>query len=123
MIGYVTIGTNDLEKAEAFYTALLGETLGAKILMQDDRMRFYGTGPGAPILALCIPYDKQPATHGNGTMVALAAGSRENADKLYAKAIELGATSEGEPGERMPGFYGGYFRDLDGNKMVAFHMG
>ena len=63
------------------------------------------------------------ATGGNGTMVALRAGSRENADKVYAKAIELGASSEGEPGQRMPGFYGGYFRDLDGNKLVAFHMG
>ena len=122
MIGYVTIGTTDMEKSKAFWLELL-EPLGAKILMQDDRMRFYGTGPGAPILAICIPYDKQTATQGNGTMVALAAGSRENADKLYAKAIELGATSEGEPGERMPGFYGGYFRDFDGNKLVAFHMG
>ena len=55
--------------------------------------------------------------------MALRAGSRENADKVYAKAIELGASSEGEPGQRMPGFYGGYFRDLDGNKLVAFHMG
>jgi predicted lactoylglutathione lyase len=44
-------------------------------------------------------------------------------DTLYAKAIELGASCEGEPGERIPGFYGAYFRDLDGNKLVFFHMG
>ena len=122
MIGYVTLGTNDLEKSEAFYTELLG-TLGAKILMQDDRMRFYGTGPGAPILSICKPYDGKPATAGNGTMIALSAGSKEGVDALYAKAIELGATDEGEPGQRGTGFYGGYFRDLDGNKLVAFFMG
>ena len=122
MIGYVTLGTNDLEKAEAFYTPLL-ETLGAKILMQDDRMRFYGTGPGAPILSICKPYDEKPATAGNGTMIAIPGGSKEGVDALYAKAIELGASDEGEPGQRGPGFYGGYFRDLDGNKLVAFHMG
>ena len=122
MIGYVTLGTNDLPKAEAFYTELLG-LLGAKILLQDERMRFYGTGPEAPILSICKPYDEKPATVGNGVMVALAPGSREGVDQLYAKAMALGASDEGPPGERGTGFYGGYFRDLDGNKLVAFHMG
>ncbi len=122
MIGYVTLGSNDLAKAEAFYTELLG-LLGAKVMMQNDRMRFYGTGPGAPILAICTPHDEKPASVGNGVMVALDAGSRERVDQLYAKAIELGATDEGPVGPRGDTFYGGYFRDPDGNKLVAFHMG
>ena len=55
--------------------------------------------------------------------VCVYCGSRAGVDKLYAKAISLGATDEGAPGERMPGFYAGYFRDLDGNKLAFFHMG
>ena len=122
MIGYTMIGSNNLDKAKAFYAALLGE-LGASALMDTGRAVFYGVKMGQPMLGLCIPYDKQPATAGNGNMVALPAGSRENVDKLHAKALSLGATDEGAPGERMPGFYGGYFRDLDGNKLAFFHMG
>jgi predicted lactoylglutathione lyase len=56
-------------------------------------------------------------------MLALPAETREEVDALYAKAIELGATDEGEPGERMPTFYGGYFRDPDGNKACFYKMG
>lgn len=122
MIGYTMIGSNDLEKAKTFYSALLAE-MGAKMVMDIGRGAFYGVKQGQPMLAVCIPYDKQPATVGNGNMVALPAGSRENVDKLHAKAISLGATDEGAPGERIPGFYGGYFRDLDGNKLAFFHMG
>ena len=121
MIGYVTIGTNDMDKAVAFYDALLGE-IGGKQLMGMDRIKFYGTAPDAAMLAICIPYDEQPQACGNGNMVAIPGGSREGVDKLYAKAIELGATDEGEPGERMPVFYGAYVRDLDGNKLCFFEM-
>ncbi len=122
MIGYVTIGTNDLDRAEKFYEALLAE-LGAKRVMANDRMRFYSAGRGQPMIAICTPADGQKATVGNGMMVALAAGSREAVDRVYKKAIELGGTDEGPPGQRNPKFYGGYFRDLDGNKLVAFVMG
>lgn len=122
MIGYVTLGANDPEKAAAFYDALLGE-MGASRIFNNERMIWWGTGPNAPMLGVGTPYDLEKAGHGNGTMVALAAGSRENVDKLYAKAMELGASDEGAPGERVPNFYGGYFRDLDGNKFVFFHMG
>lgn len=121
MIGYVTIGTRDMDRAVAFYDALLAE-LGAKQLMGMDRIKFYGTGPAAPMLAVCTPYDQQEQQPGNGNMVAIPAGSPENVDKLYAKARELGATDEGEPGERMPVFYGAYVRDLDGNKLCFFDM-
>ena len=122
MIGYSMVGTNDLEKAKAFYTALLAE-MGAKIVMDVGRAAFYGAGNGQPMLGVCLPFDKQAATPGNGNMIALPGGSREGVDKLYAKALEWGATCEGQPGERMPGFYGAYFRDLDGNKLAFFHMG
>lgn len=122
MIGYVTIGTNDMDRAVAFYDALLAE-IGAKQLMGMDRIKFYGTGQeGGAMLAVCIPYDEQAQNPGNGNMVAIPAGSREMVDKLYAKARELGASDEGEPGERMPVFYGGYVRDLDGNKLCFYDM-
>ncbi len=122
MIGYVTIGTRDIEKAKAFYSELLAP-LGAKIILDMGRIALFGTEPGQPMLGVCIPWDEKDPDPGNGNMVAFVAGSRENVDKLYAKAIELGATDEGEPGERSPTFYGGYFRDPDGNKAVFFHAG
>jgi catechol 2,3-dioxygenase-like lactoylglutathione lyase family enzyme len=121
MLGYATIGTKDMDRATGFYDALLAE-IGAKQLFGMDRIKFYGTSPDAAMLAICIPYDEKEQHPGNGTMVAIPGGSREGVDKLYAKAMELGATDEGEPGERMPVFYGGYVRDLDGNKLCFFEM-
>ncbi len=121
MLGYVTIGVKDMDKAAAFYDALLAE-VDAKQLMGMDRIKFYGTGPGSPMLAICIPYDEQPQNPGNGNMVAISGGSREGVDKLYAKALELGATDDGPPGQRLPIFYGAYVRDLDGNKLCFFEM-
>ena len=122
MVGYVTLGSNDLERAVAFYDALLGE-LGAKQIISDDRMIVWAGGEGG-MLAVCTPYDERAASVGNGGMVALAAGSRDMVDKLHARALGLGASDEGEPGPRGDGaFYGGYFRDLDGNKLCAFHVG
>ena len=122
MIGYSMVGTNDLEKAKAFYGALLGE-MGAKVLMDVGRGAFYGVGMGKPMLGVAIPFNKEAATIGNGTMVALHAETREQVDAVYAKALELGGTDEGAPGERFPGFYAGYFRDLDGNKLNCCYMG
>ena len=121
MIGYVTIGTKDIDRACKFYDALLA-VIGARQLMGMDRIKFYGTGMDKPMLAVCTPYDGKPHQVGNGNMVAIPGGSREVVDKLYAKAMELGATDEGAPGERMPIFYGAYVRDLDGNKLCFFDM-
>ena len=122
MLAYVTIGTNDMDRAVAFYDALLAE-IGAKQLFGMDRIKFYGTSTKESMLALCIPYDEKPHERGNGQMVAIPGGSREGVDKLHAKALELGASDEGAPGERIPNvFYGAYVRDLDGNKICFFDM-
>ena len=121
MLGYTTIGVNDMDRAVAFYDELLGE-IGAKQLFGMDRIKFYGTGTDSAMLAICIPYDEEAQHPGNGNMVAIPGADRVGVDKLYAKAIELGATDEGAPGERMPVFYGAYVRDLDGNKLCFFEM-
>ncbi len=121
MLGYCTIGVNDMDRALAFYDALLAE-VGAKQMFGQDRIKFYGTSPQQAMLAVCIPYDQQAQHPGNGNMVAIPGGTRAGVDKLYAKALELGATDEGAPGERMPVFYGAYVRDLDGNKLCFFEM-
>jgi catechol 2,3-dioxygenase-like lactoylglutathione lyase family enzyme len=128
MIGYVTLGTNDLDKARAFYDALLGE-IGAtrKMEFAETGFTLYGTGERRPGIAVTRPYDGGPATPGNGNMTAIAAGSRATVDRLHAKALELGGSDEGAPGLRSPegpgAFYGAYFRDLDGNKLCVFRMG
>ncbi len=121
MIGYATIGVNDMDRAVAFYDSLLDE-VGAKQLFGMDRIKFYGKSMDAAMLAICIPHNEQPQHCGNGNMIAISGGSREGVDKLYAKAIELGASDEGAPGERMPVFYGAYVRDLDGNKLCFYEM-
>lgn len=122
MIGYVTIGTRDMERAKAFWSELLAP-LGAKLLMDIGRIAFIGESMDKPIVAVCTPYDEQPPHRGNGNMLAFPAGSREKVDELHARALALGATDEGPPGQRIPGFYGGYFRDSDGNKGVFYLMG
>jgi len=123
MIGYVTLGTNDLDRAAAFYDALLAE-LGAKRMMQSERFVIWFVAPGKPALEVCKPFDGKAATVGNGTMVALVVDSPAKVDALYKRALELGAADEGAPGPRgLPGFYAGYFRDLDGNKLNVFCIG
>jgi len=122
MIGYTTIGTNDIEKAATFYDALLG-SMGAKRFLEQDRFVAWTTSPDGCGLSLAIPHDGKPATVGNGVMIALAAESKGQVDALHAKALELGGADEGAPGYRGETFYAGYFRDLDGNKLNAYWMG
>jgi len=122
MIGYVTLGTNDLERAAGFYDALLAE-LGAKRFMETPRSISWAGGPQGG-LGVCLPFDGKPATVGNGVMVALAVESKAKVDAVYRKALELGGSDEGPPGPRgNGGYYGAYFRDLDGNKLNAFFVG
>ena len=119
MIGYVTLGTNNMEKAAGFYDALLGE-LGASRFMETETFIAWAEKPGLPTLSIAHPYDKNPATVGNGTMVALAVENIDQVKAIYNKALELGAQDEGEPGPRSEEFYAGYFRDLDGNKLNVY---
>jgi len=122
MIGYVTLGTNDLPRAAAFYDALLS-LIGAGRYMESDRFVAWAVAPDKPSLGVARPYDGKAATVGNGVMVALIVDSKAKVDALYQKALQLGGTDEGPPGPRGDGFYAGYFRDLDGNKLNAFFMG
>lgn len=120
MIGYVTLGTNDLPRAAAFYDALLAE-IGAGRFMQEERFIAWAVSPQAPSLAVCLPFDGKAATVGNGVMVSLAVDGNDIVDRMYNKALELGGTDEGPAGPRGDsGFYAGYFRDLDGNKLNVF---
>jgi len=122
MIGYVTLGTNKLDEAAKFYDDLLA-TLGASRMMESDRFIAWSAGPKSPAISICKPFDENAATVGNGVMVAIPAGTREMVDTIYAKALELGGTDEGAPGQRSDTFYAAYFRDLDGNKLNAFYFG
>lgn len=123
MLAYTTLGTKDLARAAAFYDAVLAE-VGAKRMMEEpDYFIAWDAGNGGAGLGITYPFNKEAATVGNGTMVALAAANRGQVDRIYAKAIELGGTDEGAPGQRYPGFYAAYFRDLDGNKLNCCYMG
>lgn len=122
MIGYVTLGTNDLPRAAAFYDALLAE-IGARRLMDLGRGIVWGISLAQPSLGVLTPFDQRPATAGNGTMVALVVQQREQVDRVHARALALGGQDEGPVGPRGEGFYAGYFRDLDGNKLNVFCMG
>lgn len=122
MIGYVTLGTNDLARGAAFYDAIARE-LGFGRMMDNDQFIAWGELGGAPGMALTKPYDGKAATVGNGVMVALAARDKAQVDRLHALALSLGGTCEGPPGPRGEGFYAAYFRDLDGNKLNAYVYG
>jgi catechol 2,3-dioxygenase-like lactoylglutathione lyase family enzyme len=123
MLGYITLGTNDFDKAVAFYDSLLAE-LGGSRMMESDTYVAWSSGPGSGcVVSVVKPFDGQPACIGNGVMFALTTNSTDLVDTIHARAIELGGTSEGEPGPRGDsGFYAGYFRDLDGNKLNVFFM-
>lgn len=121
MIGYVTLGSNDLARAAAFYDALCAE-MGVGRMMEEDSFIAWGKPGGGAGIGLTKPFNGAPASIGNGVMVALQANDRAHVDRIYAKARALGAQCEGPPGDRMPGFYAAYFRDPDGNKLNAFFM-
>ena len=121
MIGYVTLGTNRFDEAAEFYDGLFA-LIGAGRMLETDTFIAWGTSMKSPAVSITRPYDGEPATVGNGVMVALVVDSPEKVDALHAKALELGGTDEGAPGLRGNTFYAGYFRDLDGNKLNAFCM-
>jgi catechol 2,3-dioxygenase-like lactoylglutathione lyase family enzyme len=123
MIGYVTVGTNDLGVAARFYDAIAAE-MGVGRMMEFDNFIAWGTPGGAAGIAATKPFDGNAASVGNGVMVAFEAKDQAQVDRLYAIALAYGGTDEGPPGPRGDsGFYAGYFRDPDGNKLNAFVMG
>src|SRR5688500_17173056 len=121
MIGYVTVGTNDLERAAKFYDAIAVE-LGTSRMMEFDGFIAWGTPGGGAGIAATKPFDGKPATVGNGVMVAFEAKDHDHVKRIYDVALANGGTDEGAPGPRSDNFYAGYFRDPDGNKLNAFVM-
>ena len=122
-LGYVTLGTNDLDKAAAFYDELLASIGHARVFQDENGFIAWGSSLEEPVFAITPPFNGEPATVGNGVMAAFQMDSKEQADAFYAKALSLGGSCEGPPGQRIEGFYAGYFRDLDGNKPNAFVFG
>jgi len=122
MIGYTTIGTNDLDRAKGFYDKVLAP-LGGRRTLTYERSQYYGSPERGAMLGVTLPWDGQAAASGNGWMVALSAASPEVVDQVHAAAMAAGGACEGPPGQRMDNFYGAYFRDLDGNKVCVFQMG
>ncbi len=121
MIGYVTLGTNDLARGVKFYDAVCGE-FGIGRMMDDDTFIAWGIPGGGPGIGLTKPLDGNPATVGNGVMVALEAKDEAQVQRIYDIALANGGTCEGPPGQRFEGFYAAYFRDPDGNKLNAYMM-
>jgi len=127
MIGYVTLGSNDLDRARSFYDQLM-PVMGAGRMMEfGDNFTMYGVGMGKPGLAVCKPYDGAAAKAGNGNMASIVCDTRARVDAFYNKALELGGSDEGPPGVRgeegEQAFYAAYCRDPDGNKLCAFRIG
>jgi catechol 2,3-dioxygenase-like lactoylglutathione lyase family enzyme len=121
MIGYVTLGTRDLPRAVKFYDAIAKE-MDTPRFMEFETFVAWAKKDGPPGVAVTLPFDKKPATWGNGVMVALQAKDPDQVKRLYDLALSMGGTDEGPPGDRGGGFYAAYFRDLDGNKLNAFCM-
>jgi predicted lactoylglutathione lyase len=119
MIGYVTLGSNDVPRAGTFYDGVLGG-LNAKRQIDAEGFITWSQSAGTPMLSVIKPFDESPATVGNGVMVALTVTTRDEVASVHAKALSLGAADEGAPGLRGESFYGAYFRDLDGNKLVVY---
>lgn len=122
MIGYVTLGTNDLARAAKFYDAVAAH-FGVGRMMEFDTFIAWGEMGGAPGIAATQPFDGNAASVGNGTMVALQVDGPDKVKAVYDTAMAEGGSDEGEPGPRGDdGFYAAYFRDPDGNKLNVFCM-
>lgn len=122
MISHTTLGTNNLERAESFYDAFLRK-LDGKQFLKTDRAIFYSFQGHESKLAISRPFNGEPATNGNGTMVSFSVECEDRVKEIHSHALALGAINEGDPGIRYNGmYYGAYFRDLDGNKFAIFHI-
>lgn len=122
MIAYSLVGSNDLPRAIAFFEALFAE-FKATPVWEGETGKAWSSGENQPGVGVIKPFNGNPATVGNGGMIALAATSKDQVGRVHAKALELGGSDEGAPGQRGDGFYAAYFRDLDGNKFAAVFFG
>ena len=122
-ISYSTVGSNKLEAAKTFYDALLGSIGMKPIYEHPSGGRLYSAGNSGGLFGVLGPYNGEPASVGNGSLTGFSFDTTGEIDAFHAKALELGATNEGDPGERGPGVYFGYFRDLDGNKLCGYKFG
>ena len=122
MLSYVTIGSNDLGTSVSFYSELFALQGVTKMFDHPRGGAMFGKD-GKLVLGVLRPIDGNSATIGNGSMISFELPSREEVDAFHAKALALGGKDEGAPGERGPGFYMAYFRDLDGNKLCACKLG
>lgn len=122
LVGYVCVGTNDLEVAKEFYNNLF-DGLNMTGFSPGPRGYFYQIEGGESTFGVIKPENGNDATVGNGVMVSFPMDSKEQVDAMYAKVIELGGSDEGPPGQRMETFYGAYVRDLDGNKLAFYYLG
>ena len=121
MIGYTTIGSDNLEHSGAFYDELFA-LLGATRIMEEADLVAWGTSEAGTMFSIHLPADGKSASIGNGVMIALKAKDKKHVESLHLKALELGGADEGKPGFRSEGFYAAYFRDLDGNKLNVHCM-
>ena len=119
MIAYSTLGTNDMDRSIGFYDAVLG-ALGASRERTSPTWTQYGRAGERAKVCLTSPFDRERATHGNGTMLAFEASSYEAVNAFHASALAYGGADEGAPGMREGTHYVAYVRDPDGNKLCAF---
>ena len=120
MIGFVMVGTNDLDKAINYYDALL-ESIDLKRAVTNEKYAGYSSKERPEDIEFYVtnPVDKKKSTYGNGTQISFAVNSKEMVDKFYNLGIKLGGKDEGAPGIRSGDYYC-YIRDLDGNKICSF---
>ncbi len=116
MIGYITLGSNSVQETAKFYDALFQE-MGIQRVYDQTEFVAWGANLDAPLFCITTPYNKAPATAGNGVMIAVQVADTATVDRIHAKALQLGAVDEGAPGGRYGSYYCGYFRDPDGNKL------
>jgi predicted lactoylglutathione lyase len=121
LVGYTTLGTNNLKQAKIFYDSLFENIKEIYSFEEKNRCVIWANDKGNSIFGVFKPHDNKTATPGNGSMIGFSMDSKDMVDELYFKAINLGAVDEGCPGFRDDRFYGAYVRDLDKNKIVFYY--
>ena len=121
MIGFVMVGTNDLDKAIDFYDSIL-DVIDLKRVGKTDTYASYAPKNNLEAIEFYVttPFNNEKATIGNGTQISFYIDTKDKVDSFHSSALSLGAQDEGAPGERYEGEYYSYLRDLDGNKICGY---